>query len=84
VVSFPNETNPASPSTSHTSLATNERQHGSAIRALELIGKELGMFVDRKEITNRYESMTDQEIDAELARIERLLAGIEAGRTVIN
>jgi hypothetical protein len=56
-------------------LASERGQHGSAIRALELLGKELGMFIDRKETTNRYESMGDQEIDAELARINALLAG---------
>lgn len=46
-----------------------------ANRALELIGKELGMFIDRKEIrhTTDLDTMSDHELVATLARETRLL-----------
>ena len=48
-------------------------QLASSIRALELLGKELGMFIHRKDITTRVEQMTDAELEA---TIERLLAEV--------
>jgi hypothetical protein len=41
-------------------------QHGSAIRALELIGKEFGMFVERRESVNLYANLSDDELAASL------------------
>jgi phage terminase small subunit len=42
-----------------------------ANRALELLGKELGMFIERREQKNvdKFEQMTDEELDAEIARM---------------
>lgn len=54
-------------------MAKEEGQIGPANRALELIGKELGMFVDRKDV-----SMTVTHEDA-LERLEALARG--AGET---
>lgn len=46
-------------------VAKNKEQIGPANRALELIGKELGMFVDRKELTH-----TVKPIEEMLTEIE--------------
>ena len=46
-------------------------QHGSAIRALELIGKEFGMFVERRESVNLYANLSDDELAASLQRYIR-------------
>jgi phage terminase small subunit len=42
-----------------------------ANRALELLGKELGMFIDRKEVgkPGEFEDMTDEELDACIAEL---------------
>jgi hypothetical protein len=55
--------------------ASKAGQSASAIRALELLGKECGMFIDRKEVTNFYATLSGEELDAE---IERLSKQIEA------
>ena len=41
------------------------------MQALELIGKELGMFIDRKEVggPNEFERMSDEELEAFLLEI---------------
>lgn len=58
--------------------ARGREDFGPAIRAIELIGKHLGMFVDRREVTGKgggpleyrdVSGMTDEEIDAEIARL---------------
>lgn len=50
--------------------AREKHQHSVAVRAIELLGKDIGMFVDRKEIkTSKIDEMTIEELD-ELA--ERL------------
>jgi phage terminase small subunit len=53
-------------------------QGNVANRALELIGKELGMFVDRKEVgkPGEFADLSDDEIDAQ---IRELSEGEEAG-----
>lgn len=44
-------------------------QHSAAIRALELLGKQLGMFVDRKEmrLIRSVSDLSDEELDALIA-----------------
>ncbi|MGY3608347.1 MULTISPECIES: terminase small subunit [unclassified Bradyrhizobium] len=46
-------------------------QGSVANRALELLGKELGMFIDRKELgkPGEFESMTDEELDSCIAEL---------------
>ena len=41
-----------------------------ANRALELMGKEIGMFIDRKEITHitEFDDMSDEELVLELSK----------------
>jgi phage terminase small subunit len=51
--------------------ASKAGQSASAIRALELLGKEIGMFIDRKEVTNFYATLSDAELDATIARLDR-------------
>ncbi len=46
--------------------ATAAKQHGPAVRAVELLGKRLGMFRDRV-IVSREESMPDDDLVAALA-----------------
>jgi phage terminase small subunit len=53
------------------SAASAMAQHGSAIRALELIGKEFGMFVERRESVNLYANLSDDELAASLQRYIR-------------
>jgi hypothetical protein len=48
--------------------ASNHRQFAASIRALELIGKELGMFVERRDVTLKYAHLSDEALDAELAK----------------
>jgi phage terminase small subunit len=55
--------------------AAKTGQYGPANRALELIGKQLGMFIDRAEImnTNEFKGMSLDEMKQELiARARRL------------
>ena len=49
----------------HAASAAN--QHGPAVRALELIGKHLGMFTDRL-ILEKVEKESDEELAAAMAR----------------
>lgn len=55
-----------------------------ANRSLELIGKELGMFVDRKDVTLRkaLSELTDEEVDALIADAERKQASEATSGTV--
>lgn len=60
----------------------NNSTRGAANRALELLGKELGLFVDRSEIKHTSEdlaSMTDAELLAELKREAAELEAINSG-----
>lgn len=51
-----------------------------ANRALELIGKELGMFVDRKEIrSGPLESMSDEELEGLLAEARQAASAASPG-----
>lgn len=55
--------------------AEADGQHGPAVRAAELLGKEIGMFVDRqlrKETDDIFESMGDADLRREVE--ERLVA----------
>ena len=59
----------------------------AANRALELIGKELGMFVDRKEVrTGELDSLSPEEkraaLEAVKAEIERRIQTDEAGKHI--
>lgn len=44
-------------------------QHSAAIRALELLGKQLGMFIDRKEmrVIRSLSDLSEEELDALIA-----------------
>jgi hypothetical protein len=51
--------------------AETEKDFSPAIKAHELLGKELGMFVDRKDVTVRsVTEMTDQELMSLVADAE--------------
>jgi hypothetical protein len=54
-----------------------------ANKALELIGKELGMFIDRKEVggPNEFARMSDEELDAFLRESIEPLALLHNGRS---
>lgn len=46
-------------------VAEKDEQHGPAVRAMELLGKELGMFIDRqlrKDTDDIFETMDDAEL----------------------
>ncbi|HEV1288451.1 MAG TPA: hypothetical protein VNU44_24205 [Bryobacteraceae bacterium] len=65
-------------------------QASGANRALELLGKEYGMFVDRSDTTHRYASIADfldnatpEELQAELARL-RAQKEAHDGSKVVN
>lgn len=60
---------------------TYEQNLTAANRALELIGKELGMFVDRKEVRTGplFADLTDEQLDAAIVAA-RALATAEAPR----
>jgi phage terminase small subunit len=65
-------------------------QASGANRALELLGKEYGMFVDRSDTTRRYatpseffDNATPEEIQAELARLMAQKEAL-AGSKVVN
>jgi hypothetical protein len=65
-------------------------QASGANRALELLGKEYGMFVDRGDTTHRYatpsefiDNATPEEIHAELARLRAQKEAL-AGSKVVN
>jgi len=51
-------------------------QGSVANRALELIGKEQGMFIDRKEIgePGDFKRLSDDELDAEIAELQKAVA----------
>lgn len=52
---------------------TGEYRYDGAVvnRALELIGKELGMFIERRETVNFYGNLSDNELDAAIEHFER-------------
>lgn len=50
-----------------------EQNLTAANKALELIGKELGMFVERKEIRTGQLEIPDEQLDAALAAIDAIL-----------
>ena len=53
----------------------------AASRSLELLGKTLGMFIDRHYDRRRPSDFTTvEEIDAELARIDRKIAELEEAK----
>jgi len=54
-------------------------QGSVANRALELLGKEQGMFVDRKEVgkPGQFADLNDQELDAAIARETRELMAMD-------
>jgi len=65
-------------------------QASGANRALELLGKEYGMFVDRSDTTHRYATLSEfidnaapEEIQAELTRLEARKEA-KAGSKVVN
>ena len=51
----------------------------AANKALELIGKELGMFVERREVRTGSLDLTDDELDAALIAARALIAAQGAG-----
>ena len=53
-----------------------------ANKALELLGKELGMFIDRKEVggPNEFARMSDEELDAYLRESIESLSLLHNGR----
>jgi hypothetical protein len=53
-----------------------------ANRALELLGKELGMFIDRKEVGSpgEFERMTDEELIEEVHRQAAELFGLNIAK----
>lgn len=62
----------------------NNSTRGAANRALELLGKELGLFIDRSEVKHTSEdlaSLTDAELLAELKREAAELEAINSGTT---
>lgn len=65
----------------------NNSTRGAANRALELLGKELGLFVDRSEIKHTSDdlaSMTDAELLAELKREAAELESMNSGSTDVT
>src|SRR5271165_3921042 len=65
-------------------------QASGANRALELLGKEYGMFVDRSDTTHRYatpsefiDNATPEEIQAELSKLEARKEA-KAGSKAVN
>jgi hypothetical protein len=54
-----------------------------ANKALELIGKELGMFIDRKEVggPNEFSRMSDEELEAFLRESIDSLSLLPNGRS---
>ena len=53
----------------------------AANRSLELLGKTLGMFIDRHDDRRRRSDFTTiEEIDAELLRIDKKIAELEAAK----
>lgn len=66
----------------HKGKPTGEYRYDGNVanRALELLGKEIGMFIDRKQVTNLYATLSDAELDAAIARLEREIeVGARAG-----
>ena len=62
----------------------NNSTRGAANRALELLGKELGLFIDRSEVKHTSDdlaSMTDAELLAELKREAAELEAMNSGST---
>lgn len=56
-----------------------EQNLTAANKALELIGKELGMFVERREIRTGNLDLTDEQLDAALVAARALLAAQDPG-----
>lgn len=61
-------------------LAMREGQRGPANRALELLGKEIGMFVERRETKVTDERRNESDILADLER-EGIRVAVGAGRS---
>ncbi len=60
-------------------VAMDNGQLAAANRALELIGKELRMFVDRKSVTiDRIERMDVKQLQAAITEIDGKLAELKA------
>lgn len=56
-------------------LARDLEQTSAAIRAAELLGKEIGMFVDRKEVrTGKLDGIEDDQLDALIGAVESIVA----------
>lgn len=59
------------------------RYEGSvANRALELLGKELGMFIERKEVgkPGEFDQMSDAELNAEITSILQNIGAVPVGK----
>lgn len=65
-------------------MAMDEKKLGDAIRALELMGKHLGMFVDRTEHTMFWDGdpakLTDGQLEVLTRHLERLAYGDDKAR----
>ncbi len=59
----------------HTGEFTGKPDGPTAVRSLELLGRDLGMFIDRHEIgqPGEFARMTDEELDAALTEQARAL-----------
>ena len=68
-------------------LAREKGQIGAAVRATELLGKELGMFVERRELTveQRISMMTDEQRLEEAGKLaDRIRARLDRDRHLID
>lgn len=61
-----------------------EQQLPAANKALELIGKELGMFVERREVRTGNLDLTDEQLDAAVLAARALVAAQGAGAGAVN
>ena len=59
--------------------AEDQGKYAAAIRAFELLGKHLGMFVDKTELTHKHEIAADPKaVEAEIARLVSVAFGDDA------
>jgi phage terminase small subunit len=70
-------------------LAREQGQIGAAVRAAELLGKELGMFIDRKHldvsVEQRIAAMTDEQRLEEAGKlVDRIRARLDRDRHLID
>lgn len=62
-------------------LARENDQASAAIRAAELLGKEIGMFVDRKDVrVRRLDDLSEDELDGLLAELDAEPEGSASAR----